>query len=486
MKNTRYKSALSILMFFCLFPILMVSCSEEEEEEFTIVDLRYNPKDKYQLSSADAEEIKFEVKSSHPWKVFGKENWYTINPESGPQDQIFMVSIKVEDNTLLDDRVDTITIKSDYWVGKRFTIEQKGIARLEAKHDNDRVLKSVGDQCTFTIESNQEWSCEVTDGGDWLSIDSGIEGSHDGEVMVSSTENKGEERTAIVTVYDRHKKEAAQISVRQAGVRLVPGELEWRESHRAHEIEIKVESNTQWTIAKPDFDVWYKITSGVDYSGTQSIKIQFDENSGISVRKSSLTLKTVSEDPSVKPLVKTIVLKQAPTPSPEHTELNKGFLKSKKAAGTPIYENGDMICSGKKNRVILWLDRLGTHTFRIKSMAKGSYPVWYIIDGWGKKELRYHLDTNKGLTKSSVTTQIGGTLVGPNVPLDINKAHDLSVRISSIDGMLKYELALDGEHFSSVQTTIPENKRLRVYLGANKGDCTWDWYEYYPLVKWDE
>ena len=383
----------------------------------------------------------------------------------------------------MDDRIDTVTIKSDYWIGKQFTITQKGTARLIINHENDTIINSSIGQKTFTVNSNQDWSCKVTEGSEWLSIVSGSTGTIDGDVTVETTENKGESRTGIVTVLDRHQVPVATVTYYQEGVLLVPEKEEYRESYKNHDIFIDVESNTDWTLEKgSEYDIWYQIETGTSYNGNATIKIHLDVNGGVSLRKTEIVLKTVSNDENVSPVVKRVIIKQGPTPQPDRTEMDQGFLGSSIYNGAPTFENGDMICVGGKNRVSLYLEKLGTHTFRIKEMDLGSSPVFYILVG--DYEFRYHINTSASMTDISGNTAFGDVTIN-NVPLDITIGHSLSILVSEEDGKLKFELALDGVDIGSTITPIPSGSELWVLLGSNDGNCIWDYYEYSPLVEWD-
>lgn len=485
MLNRKAYGLLLGMFSFILMGCLM-SC-EDDKEQFNIVDLRYNPEDAYLLPASSPEPITFQVKSNFPWTVSGKADWYVITPASGVPDSIYLITIVAQENTNLDDRIDTVTIKSDYWIGKQFKITQKGIAWLKADHANDTIMSSGVDRKTFKVTSNQNWSCEVTGGSEWLSIVEGATGSIDGQVTVECKENKGELRNGVVTVFDRHHVPAATITYAQSGMLLIPEKVEFRESYKEHDLVFEVNSNTNWVIEKSEYDVWYTITSGIQYNGTSTVTIHLDANSGVSLRKSEITLKTVSDDESVNPVVKTIMLKQAPTPEIEHVEMNSGFLGAVTANGAPKYENGDMICAGSgQNRVNIWLDRLGTHSFRIKQMDVGSSPCWYMIDGWTPKEIRYFINTTAGKTDISLSGQVTGEIVGTNLPLDVSQPHTLTITTSDENGAMRFEWALDDVPFAScVATNIASNTRVLVYLGSNNGNCIWDWYEYYPLVDWD-
>ena len=116
------------------------------------VDLRYRvDQDSYLIDAKGTETVTFLVKSTDPWEVFGskRESWYTITPDQGEPGETFTVTIKCKENTDLDDRADTINIKSDYWTGKQFLLTQKGIAYLN--YEPVENILQEGGQTTISI-----------------------------------------------------------------------------------------------------------------------------------------------------------------------------------------------------------------------------------------------------------------------------------------------------------------------------------------------
>lgn len=311
----RYTDLISALGATCLLASSLIGCSDEKEP-MKWVDLRYRVEDSYLLEAKNPETVSFLVKSTDPWEVFGKESWHTISPASGAAGEIFTVTITCDENTGLDDRIDTISIKSDYWTGKRFTITQKGIAYLETS--GPEAIIQEGGNTSFDISSNQKWTAEVTEGSNWLSIASGGSGELDGTVTVSAGANKGERRIGIVTVFDRHGVVAKEVTVEQNGVRLdapVAENGSWfRLYEEAQTLSLPISSNTRWSVAKgnPEDDDWYDFEQ-TEFDGDGIINVLVSEHKGSSVRTAEIILSTVAEG-DVAPVVKTIRFKQANPP----------------------------------------------------------------------------------------------------------------------------------------------------------------------------
>ena len=305
-----FKQKNKIIHFYLLtllfIPLLLNSCNEEDEG-MKWVDLRYRVEDSYLIEAKDPAPITFQVKSTDPWEVFGKADWYSISPNKGEAGETYTVTITANENTNLDDRTDTITIKSDYWIGKQFVLTQKGTAYLEA--DWEGMLDQEGNPSTFNIFSNQDWTAEVTKGDIWLNIVEGTSGKLDGKITVAASRNSGEQRTGIVTIYDRHGKPALNIEVTQNGVLLLPAVPEngkWFVlDEQEQQLVIPVETNVEWSVSKDNEldDTWFQFEK-TEFSGTDNLVIHVDEHIGSTVRTGVIHLQTKAEEgstPVMKP-----------------------------------------------------------------------------------------------------------------------------------------------------------------------------------------
>lgn len=307
MKNNIYRSLLyTPLLFAC---ISIHSCSEDDPAKW--VDLRYKTDDTYTVPASGKESVTIQVKSTDPWTVFGHETWTTISPDHGDAGTTYDVTITCKENTALDDRTDTITVKSDYWVGKRFTITQKGIAFLNVENA-DIAFSKAGNEAAFNVVSNQKWSAEVTEGDKWITIVSGATGQQNGTVSLKPIVNNGEKRIAKVTVYDRHGVARQTVTCTQDGVILTPSTPEngkwFALQPNAQKLEIPVDADVDWTVAKDnEEDEWYSVNT----ASTTRNKLVLDvlEHSGRAVRISSVTLTSKAAE-NTDPVVKQVKFRQ--------------------------------------------------------------------------------------------------------------------------------------------------------------------------------
>ena len=403
----KYRITILLASILALF-----SCSDEKEQ-MKWVDLRYRVEDSYLLEASNPETISFLVKSTDPWMVYGTADWYTITPPSGEGDMenTTTVTIVCEENTDLDDRTDTVKIQSDYWIGKEFTITQKGIAYLE--HEPALNIPQEGGTTEITVSANQDWSAKVTSGGEWLSVVSGETGRLDGSVTVSATRNLGEQRTGVVTLYDRHGAAAKEVEVVQNGVILnieAPENGQWfRIWEEAQTLSIAVESNTGWTVEKanPEDDTWYSFAK-TEYDGNENLQIIVEANVGTRVRTGEIILRTAAAEGAV-PLEKKVRFKQANKPVVTTTVVNKTL------SGGTWYGPNELMPA----RYNIYLDSYS-----------GNIKCFFIWNTTPYTELRFHI--NDGKTQLSTTPWCSNVFNEASycrVPVDGTKQNVLSFNI---------------------------------------------------------
>lgn len=412
MKN-RYRVVRSLLIAMAVLMTMLQSCSEKEGP-MKWVDLRYRvDKDSYLIDAKGTGTVSFLVKSTDPWEVFGskRESWYEISPDHGDPGETFTVTVTCKENTGLDDRADTINIKSDYWTGKQFLLIQKGIAYLD--YEPVANILQEGGSTDVNLLSNQKWSAEVTEGNLWLSLVSGASGESDGKVTVQATSNSGEQRTGIVTVYDRHGDVALEVSVVQNGVILdtpVPENGSWfRLYEEAQVLELAVQSNAKWTVSKgnPEDDDWYNFET-TEFEGDGVIRVNVGAHLGTSVRTAEIVLSTLAEE-GATPLVKTIRFKQANPPVVTTNVVNQTLT------GGTWYGPSELMPA--------------RYNFYLDSYS-GDIRFFWIWNGTPYTELRYHI--TGGSTQLSTTpwcSNVFNENASCRVPVDSTGPNVLSFNI---------------------------------------------------------
>ena len=389
--KTRYILTLMIAALAC------AACTKEDPSPHKWVDLRYDvPQDSYLIDKDGTETVTIRVKSTDPWEVFGKnsESWYSITPDKGDPGEIYTVTITCEPNTSLDDRQDTIVVKSDYWTGKEFLLTQKGTAFLD--FDEPQPIEMDGESISLKVQSNQDWSAEIIEGNDWLTIVSGATSNGENDVVMEAAENTGEQRTAQVALYDRNGSLMHMIPVTQIGVILSPALPENSSYHvlfhEAAQLRIPVESNVTWRVSKnrPEEETWYEISGGNEYEGTGDLVIdvsEYAEGGGSAVREGTLVLNTVPVEEGGFSLTKTIRFKQA-SPDANRTQTNDG-----KVLDADGLRSEDGIPAGK-------------YTFYLSPFTASDCIYLYFFwqrDGKSFAELRFWLNTSYAPMKTELS-----------------------------------------------------------------------------------
>ena len=492
MKKTRY--IISLLLPMLVAAGLSCSCSKEEEK-IDPVDLRYDAEDEYSLSANNPEPISFVVRSlDDPWEVYSYHpDWCDIEPAYGGKEEKYTVTVQYADNYELDDRVDTLVIQSDYWIGQLVTVRQKGIAFLDTDKSVVSITKDAGSG-SFYIASNQKWSLEVTEGEDWLTIEGETSGESNGQAFFRAERNLGEMREGIVSVLDRHGMPAATVTVAQEGAQLDPAETELRVPYGVTRYELPVESNVEWTVSKDDPNaMWYDFEK-TEYNGSETIVINMQVNESESLNRTTFTLRTVAEE-GMTPVEKQVVLKQAHDPKPQRHNFSEGYgddyvLVSWDPGTGTIDENG-FTSSGGQKRLQANNMPLGTYTLRFSNASSDAMAVaaFCFLGGTNPntQEIWWRLNYASGSTyisASSYSVQ--------QKTFDKTQPHEMTMRMTPDGtGFIKVEWILDGEPVYELPSTSQLNAAtwgttMRLYIGGAAGTVTLEWIEYTPVVDWNE
>lgn len=475
------------------------------------VDLRYRAEDSYSLPWESPEAFSFLVKSTDPWTVRSyNPEWCTITPAEGEGNPVivdaetYTVTVQYKDNAQLDDRVDTLEIKSDYWVGKLITVYQKGNAYLDVKDEEQNLeIAKTGGELTFDVSANQDWSAKVIEGSDWLAIKSGATGSLDGSVILTVGENTGEKRYGAVSVLDRHGVERVVVKVIEDGVQLDPATFEVRAAYNQGVYELNVVSNASWKAEKTDDKAQWFTIENPENTGEAVLRIAMNDNGGNSLRKTSIRIETIAE-PGEPVVTREVVLKQAYLQIPQRTifdDSEMSYWRPDKGVN-PVYlgEQGTYFEATTSGSVYARLYRsdmpMGTHTYRWHSFsADARVRLWWTFGN--NNEIKYNL---RGNGDGTGYTEISTSPSGPdsdfvNVEgVDMTVPHEMTVKFTPSEineGYCHVQFILDGVEFQSFDTgdgAVMEctwMKEIGIYFGCYTGNAICEWYDYTEPFSWD-
>ena len=487
-------------------------CQPVEEGPMKWVDLRYRVEDSYSLPSTSPEAFSFLVKSTDPWTVRSyNPDWCTIDPAAGEGNPVindaetYTVTVQYADNTELDDRVDTLEIKSDYWVGKLVRVYQKGIAYLDVKDDEQSLeISKAGGELTFNVQANQDWSTKVIEGADWLAIKSGETGSLDGSVTLTVGENTGEKRYGAISVLDRHGEERVVVKVTEDGVQLDPATFEIRAEYNQGVYELEVVSNASWVAEKTDEKAQWFTIDNPENTGAAVLRLTINDNGGNSLRKTAIKISTVAE-PGEPVVVREVVLKQAYLQIPQRTIFNDSELADWSAdkGVNPVYLGAEgtyfeaTVSGSTYARLYRSGMPMGTHTFRWHTYSpEVRIRLWWTFGN--NNEIKYNLrdkaDGAGGFTEIS-TSPSGPDADFENVEgIDMTVPHEMTVKFTPSEineGYCHVQFILDGVEFQAFDTgdgAVTEctwQKTIGMYFGCYTGSAICEWYDYTEPFSWD-
>lgn len=498
----RNTTLLACLVLLAGFP---VSC-RRDEQALKWVDLRFLAEDSYVLSASEPEPIRLQVKSTDPWEVYGTTSeWCTVSPSGGGPDELFDVLVQYTDNVELDDRLDTLVIKSDYWIGKEIPVRQKGTAYLDLDGADGLTIGQFGGEAAFRLYSNQNWS--LRSDSDWIEL-SELEGFGDGHIAVNvADENKGERRTAQILVLDRHGETVRTVVITQDGVVLEPSTTYLRFDYRPQSISVDVASNTEW-FAECEGASWVSLPSGT-FSGDDRLDIGLAENTGYSIRNATVILKTKAAA-GFEQIIKTVTLRQAYNPSPEYYDFDDAGLSQWIINGA---DNDKSSCAVSGSTLVVhgaqkihrYNCPAGGWDFFMSEATDNASPVIYFQSG--EFDMRWFVSAKNGKTALEIVDKAKTkTFPAFDVPYSNSQAHKFGIRMSpDKDGYTVFSWILDDVEIGSytangadVQTSaIPFSADLKfhIFLGAYEGGGTanqstvWSGWQYtmpYEFIDWGE
>ena len=513
-----------IIKLFCCAAALvtgLAGCVPKNEEPMKIVDLRYRAMDTYELPATRAEAFTILVASTDPWTITSEHpEWCYITEEEGDASdpdavhegraEATTIRVQYYDNLKLDDRQDKLTIKSDYWVGKVITVNQKGIAYLKiSEEDQNQDVEKAGGEYTIHINANQDWSAKVTE-GEWLSITDGASGTLDGDITLQAIDNPTEQRYASVTVYDRHGEPMYVVRFTQDGIQLDLANPELRTDYNQETASAKIVSNGKWTVAKASAaDDWFTLdtTSG---EGDGTIQITLTQNDEDAVRAAEIVVKSVVEHEGDYQAEKTLTLKQAYKVTPTRYILDNEEMSLWKSDQTnaPVYTKG----VGTFFKYPCRLNRgdmpMGTYTFRwtdIQTTPDASLArarAWFCFSE--SAELKCDLRPFEDGGKVTFDFNAAGDGNKPSVSsipdVDFSQPVEFTVKFEPNNvfdetGEKEYchvQFYVNGVPGSSFDTapdlfrTCYWGAKINLYFGMyNSGSAVCEWYEYSKPIDWD-
>ena len=148
--------------------------------------------------AASGEQKTFDIASNTNWTIAVSDSWITVSPAAGNTDGT--ITVTAEANTETTPRTATITVSGTGVMEQTIDVNQDAAPIIPDLSVSTTSLNfaASGEQQTFTIASNTNWTVAVSDS--WITV-SPAAGNADGTITVTAEANtETTPRTATITV----------------------------------------------------------------------------------------------------------------------------------------------------------------------------------------------------------------------------------------------------------------------------------------------
>jgi hypothetical protein len=265
--------------------LLFVSCADEVDTDNYFLSGGYLTVDKTSISlDGTADKATIAVKANCHWTITGVPDWLTVSQQSGDNSQTVTLSAS-RNTSVVNDRTATISFQTDDGLKRQVAIRQSKLVETLSLSVNELQLSASGDQKTFVVQSNAQWSIMGSESWFLLSI---TKGDGNQEVTVQAMQNTSEdERSATLTVHGTDR--SATITLRQAGmdVNLTATPLSLTFDAMSQAKTLQLSGNAHWTVtASAD---WVSIDK-LEGTGTEKLNISCADNTNTTSRTAVVTI----------------------------------------------------------------------------------------------------------------------------------------------------------------------------------------------------
>lgn len=238
--------------------------------------------------SANKGEEMLNVTSNTDWAITKDAEWITLDSDKGKG--LATIAAGVTENTSLTSRTGSITVStSDGSVKKTVSVRQSGAAVVFSVDKNEHsVAAARGD---FTVKVTRNIGYKINSQPEWVKqTDKANSGNVDTYTFTAEANTSTEAREGVI-VFCNDNNECVPVTVKQAGANATlsvsPAELTFTANTESKSLDVT--SNTAWTAASGAS--WAKLNK-TNGSGNAQIAVTAEENTAITQRSATVTIKT--------------------------------------------------------------------------------------------------------------------------------------------------------------------------------------------------
>ena len=238
--------------------------------------------------SANKGEEMLSITSNTDWVITKDAEWITLDSDKGKG--LATIAAGVTENTSLTSRTGSITVStSDGGVKKTVSVRQSGADVVFTIDRNEFSVAAAGE--SFSVKVTHNIGYKINSQPEWVKqTDKEPSGNTDTYTFTAEANTSTEAREGVI-VFCNDNNECVPVTVKQAGANATlsvsPAELTFTANTESKSLDVT--SNTAWTAASGAS--WAKLNK-TNGSGNAQIAVTAEENTAITQRSATITIKT--------------------------------------------------------------------------------------------------------------------------------------------------------------------------------------------------
>ena len=238
--------------------------------------------------SANKGEEMLNVTSNTDWVITKDAEWITLDSDKGKG--LATIAAGVTENTSLTSRTGSITVSTtDGSVKKTVSVRQSGADVIFTIDRNEFNVAAVGE--SFSVKVTHNIGYKINSQPEWVKQTGKVPSGNTDTYTFTAEANTSTEAREGVIVFCNDNNECVPVTVKQAGANATlsvsPAELTFTANTESKSLDVT--SNTAWTAASGAS--WAKLNK-TNGSGNAQIAVTAEENTAITQRSATITIKT--------------------------------------------------------------------------------------------------------------------------------------------------------------------------------------------------
>lgn len=238
--------------------------------------------------SANKGEEMLNVTSNTDWVITKDAEWITLDSDKGKG--LATIAAGVTENTSLTSRTGSITVStSDGSVKKTVSVRQSGAAVVFTIDRNEFSVAAAGE--SFSVKVTHNIGYKINSQPEWVKQTGKANSGNVDTYTFTAEANTSTEAREGVIVFCNDNNECVPVTVKQAGANATlsvsPAELTF--TAKSESKTFSIASNTAWTATSSA--PWAKINAASG-SGNAQVVVSAEENTAITQRSATVTIKT--------------------------------------------------------------------------------------------------------------------------------------------------------------------------------------------------